>query len=193
LVKNDVAVMLAQRSREQPDLPQVDLDVAWSFFDPEKLGLCSLKRARLLTLGHVQARKNMRATLKNAHDVVDKLRSVVSICINFFVFLCALAIFQLNVLEVWVGISSIILAFSFVFGATLRSIFDSLVFLFAVHAYDVGDKIKMGTDETVYYIRKIHLLSTTMARSDGAVIKFMNWNLLITCVADAGVHCVRGN
>ena len=120
----------------------------------------------------------MRGTLKNSHEVVEKLRIVVSVCVNFFVFLAALAIFQVNVLEVWVGISSIILSFSFVFGATLKSILDSLVFLFAIHAYDVGDKIKIGTNEDVYYVRKISLMSTTMARWDGAITKLMNFNLL---------------
>jgi len=178
MYKRDVEVMLANRALELPRLPKIDTNTAWKFFDSDQIGRVSLRRVRAAVNDHVSTRINLRGTLKNAHSVVKKLRVVVSVVVNFFVFLCALAIFQVNVLNVWVGISSIILGFSFVFGATLKSILDSLVFIFAMHTFDVGDKIKVGTNEQTYYVREISLMSTKMARWDGSITKMQNYLLL---------------
>lgn len=46
---------------------------------------------------------------------------------------------QVNVSKVWLTVSSVLLAFSFVFGTAIRNTFESVVFLFVVHPYDVGD------------------------------------------------------
>ncbi len=52
--------------------------------------------------------------------------------------LCAL---QVNVNKVWLTVSSVLLGFSFVFGTSIRTTFESVVFLFVVHPYDVGDML----------------------------------------------------
>ena len=43
--------------------------------------------------------------------------------------------------RVWLTISSIVLACSFVFGNSIRNVFESVVFLFVVHPFDVGDAL----------------------------------------------------
>lgn len=48
---------------------------------------------------------------------------------------------QVNVNRVWLTISSIVLAFAFVFGNSIRNVFESVVFLFVVHPFDVGDAL----------------------------------------------------
>ncbi len=48
---------------------------------------------------------------------------------------------QVNVNRVWLTISSIVLACSFVFGNSIRNVFESVVFLFVVHPFDVGDAL----------------------------------------------------
>lgn len=37
--------------------------------------------------------------------------------------------------------SSIVLAFAFVFGNSVRTVYESIIYLFVVHPFDVGDKI----------------------------------------------------
>jgi small-conductance mechanosensitive channel len=41
--------------------------------------------------------------------------------------------------ELWISISSVTLAFVFVFGNSIRNIYEGVIFLFVVHAFDVGD------------------------------------------------------
>lgn len=48
---------------------------------------------------------------------------------------------QVDLQKTWVMFSSIVLAFAFVFGNSVRSIYESLIYLFVVHPFDVGDKI----------------------------------------------------
>ena len=50
---------------------------------------------------------------------------------------------QVNVSKVWLTVSSVLLAFSFVFGTAIRNTFESVVFLFVVHPYDVGDVLML--------------------------------------------------
>ena len=37
--------------------------------------------------------------------------------------------------------SSIVLAFAFMFGNSVRTVYESIIYLFVVHPFDVGDKI----------------------------------------------------
>jgi len=46
---------------------------------------------------------------------------------------------QVNVSKVWLTVSSVLLAFSFIFSAAISNTFESVIFLFVVHPFDVGD------------------------------------------------------
>ena len=52
---------------------------------------------------------------------------------------------QVDVNKVYVTLSSIILAFAFVFGNNIRNLYESVIFLFVVHPYDVGDVLLIDT------------------------------------------------
>lgn len=43
--------------------------------------------------------------------------------------------------KVWLTVSSVLLGLSFIFGNSIRNIFESVVFLFVVHPFDVGDAL----------------------------------------------------
>ena len=42
---------------------------------------------------------------------------------------------QVDITKVWLSFSSIFLAFTFVFGNSLRNLYESIVFLFVIHPY----------------------------------------------------------
>lgn len=39
----------------------------------------------------------------------------------------------------WVSLTGLLLSFTFVFGSSLKSLYESVVFLFICHTFDVGD------------------------------------------------------
>ena len=41
--------------------------------------------------------------------------------------------------ELWLGFSGMLVAFSFIFASTVSGAFENAIFVFGVHAYDVGD------------------------------------------------------
>lgn len=55
---------------------------------------------------------------------------------------------QVDVNKVWTTITTIILAFVFVFGNSIRNIYEAVIFLFVVHPFDVGDALLLGADAT---------------------------------------------
>ena len=80
----------------------------------------------------------------------------------------------MDVSKAWLGISSVVVAFSFVFGGGLKSLFDSIVFVFVLHPFTVGDLLKVGPQEDMYCVTKVNLMSTDMIRWDGARVRFLN-------------------
>ena len=46
---------------------------------------------------------------------------------------------QVDIQKLWVFISSIIIGSAFVFGNSVKQLYESVIFLFLVHPYDVGD------------------------------------------------------
>lgn len=52
---------------------------------------------------------------------------------------------QVNFQHIWVTVGSLLVSFTFVFGNMFKTLFESVVFLFVVHPFDVGDMISIGT------------------------------------------------
>ena len=53
---------------------------------------------------------------------------------------------QVDVTHLWTAVAAAIVAFSFIFKSAIATMFDSVVFLFVVHAFDVGDGILINGD-----------------------------------------------
>ena len=51
---------------------------------------------------------------------------------------------QVNLTRTWVTVSSLLLSFVFVFGNSIKSIYEAVVFLFVVRPFDVGDAVLLG-------------------------------------------------
>jgi hypothetical protein len=54
---------------------------------------------------------------------------------------------QVNVQQVWLSLSSGVLAFVFIFGNNIRTIYESCLLLFVVHPFDVGDVLFLDKDQ----------------------------------------------
>jgi small-conductance mechanosensitive channel len=62
---------------------------------------------------------------------------------------------QVSLTRAWLTVSSLLLSFVFVFGNSIRLIYESVVYLFVVRPFDVGDVILLGPTQdwcTVRYL-----------------------------------------
>ena len=48
--------------------------------------------------------------------------------------------------KLWTTVASVVIAFSFIFGTSIRQMYESVIFLFVVHPFDVGDALIVLAD-----------------------------------------------
>ena len=108
--------------------------------------------------------------LKDTKTIVGKLEHLLGICLQLLFIFIYLAIFnvrykpapctaitvfirlciysalhsQVSLTRIWLTVSSLLLSFVFVFGNSIRAIYESVVYLFVVRPFDVGDAILLG-------------------------------------------------
>ena len=56
---------------------------------------------------------------------------------------------QVDIANLWVSISTIALAFVFIFGNSVKNLYESVLFLFVIHPFDVGDWLQLSTGQVV--------------------------------------------
>ena len=62
---------------------------------------------------------------------------------------------QVNLTRTWVTVSSLLLSFVFVFGNSIKSIYEAVVYLFVVRPFDVGDAVLLGPAQDWCNVRMI--------------------------------------
>lgn len=117
----------------------------------------------------------IRVLLTNS-DVITRLDNfmlvLVAILISFIIFPAIGFSPSEALVPLGVSIGPTIVACTLIFGETVKSILAAIIFLFATHPYDVGDRVYM--DQSSYFVRRIGLLSTTFERWDGFTVYIPN-------------------
>lgn len=86
-------------------------------------------------------RANLANTLRDNKSINQVLEFLIGAVIHTIFVFFYLLILRQNVSQLWLGFSGLIVAFSFIFANTASAVFENAIFVFAVHAYDVGDTL----------------------------------------------------
>lgn len=123
-----------------------------------------------------QERADLIQILSSNSDVVKRLDHLMLILVGILILFMMFPIVGFSPAEalipLGVSLTPTIVACTLIFGETIKSIFAAIVFLFATHPYDVGDRVYM--DQGNFFVRKIELLSTTFERWDGFYVCYPN-------------------
>ncbi|KAF8556998.1 hypothetical protein OG21DRAFT_428682 [Imleria badia] len=142
---------------------------AFTLFDKDGNGDISRPEMREAVQRIYRERKALTASLKDVGSAVAKLDAVlVCVALLFIVFACLLIFNRNNTLASLVPLATIILGFSFIFGHSAQTLFESLVFIFSTHVFDVGDLVMI--DEQYLVVKEFGLFSTIFRRVDGQEI-----------------------
>ncbi|CAE6428030.1 unnamed protein product [Rhizoctonia solani] len=142
---------------------------AFILFDKDGNGDISKKEMREAVQRIYRERKSLTASLKDMSAVVAKLDGVlISLALILILFICLLIFNRSNTLASLVPMATIILGFSFIFGNSAKTLFESLIFIFSTHVYDVGDLVMI--DDQALFVKEFGLFSTTFRRVDGQEI-----------------------
>eukprot|EP00891_Asterochloris_glomerata_P004863 jgi/Astpho2/4863/Aster-05797 len=185
----------------QDDLAQFGLSEkhaaeAFAMLDEDGDGHATLQDVRAAVQNVFRERTNLSLQLKDSKTIVGRLQFVLGAMLQALGFFIYLLIFNVDIRKTWLLFSSIVLAFAFVFGNTVKTAFESVVFLFSIHAFDVGQTFNVVdltlhgstlypqivgdvliVDSDTHTVEEISLSTTVMRRSDGARLWYPNAKL----------------
>ncbi|CAK9177102.1 unnamed protein product [Ilex paraguariensis] len=117
-------------------------------------------------------RKYLAHSLNDAKTAIEDLNKIASgivFILIIFVWLLLMGIATTNVL---IFISSQLLLWVFMFGNTLKTVFEAIVFVFVMHPFDVGDRCVIDGVQMV--VDEVNILTTIFLRYDNEKIYYPN-------------------
>ncbi|KAI0788812.1 Mechanosensitive ion channel-domain-containing protein [Abortiporus biennis] len=151
---------------------------AFSLFDKDGNGDITKREMREAVRRIYRERRDLASSLKDVGSVVAILDAVMlTVTLMIFIFVCLLIFNRSNTIASLVPLATIVLGFSFIFGHSAQMIFESLIFIFSTHVFDVGDLVMI--DDSPMFVREFGLFATTFQRVDGQVLVAPN-SLLAT-------------
>ena len=87
------------------------------------------------------ARRDLAKSLASTTSVLATLGGIILSALYFLLVFIVLGIFDQNIVEMWFTASPMLLAFVFMFGNSIKQLFESVIFIFVIHPFDVGDAV----------------------------------------------------
>ncbi|KAJ2956882.1 hypothetical protein NQZ79_g7318 [Umbelopsis isabellina] len=145
---------------------------AFDVFDKNGNGDISKREIRNTTLQTFKERKNLAASLRDLSTASGKLDNILLAAFAVLWTIIVCAAFGVDVGTQLLPLWTMFVAISFIFGNSAKDMFDSIIFVFVSHPYDVGDRVYVGTENWV--VEEIDLLTTTFKKWDGTKLYARN-------------------
>ncbi|KAL7607014.1 mechanosensitive ion channel protein 6 [Lactuca sativa] len=147
--------------------------------EEERVGKRALKN---WVVNVFRERKALALTLNDTKTAVNKLHRMVNVLVGLAILIICLVILNIATTKVLVLISSQLVVVAFVFGNTCKTIFESIIFLFVMHPFDVGDRCEI--DGVQMIVEEMNILNTIFLRSDNQKIYIPNSVLLTRSIGN---------
>ncbi|KAK9287376.1 hypothetical protein L1049_015794 [Liquidambar formosana] len=117
-------------------------------------------------------RRALALTLNDTKTAVNKLHQMVNVVVGIIILVIWLLILGIATSKLLVFVSSQLLLVAFIFGNTLKTIFEALIFLFVIHPFDVGDRCEIEGVQLV--VEEMNILTTVFLRYDNMRVIYPN-------------------
>ncbi|CAO1617739.1 unnamed protein product [Sympodiomycopsis kandeliae] len=142
---------------------------AFAIFDKDNNGDIEKSEMREAVQRIYRERRALATSLKDMNSALQKLDMVLMFLGLIIVIFIWLLIFSPEeAVANLVPMSTLIVGFSFVFGNSAKNIFESMIFIFATHPYDVGDLVCI--DDTWMFVKEFGLISTTFNTTVNTIV-----------------------
>ncbi|XP_043708605.1 mechanosensitive ion channel protein 6-like [Telopea speciosissima] len=140
--------------------------------DTKRISRFSLKN---WVVNAFRERRALALTLNDTKTAVNKLHHMLDIIVIIIIIVIWLLILGIATTHFFVLISSQLLLVVFIFGNTCKTVFESIIFLFAMHPFDVGDRCLI--DGVQMIVEEMNILTTVFLRFDNLKITYPNTQL----------------
>ncbi|XP_015571819.1 mechanosensitive ion channel protein 10-like [Ricinus communis] len=115
---------------------------------------------------------SLNNTLKHSKTAIDELNVIASVIVLVVIIVMWLLFMEFLNTKILLFLSSQLLLVVFMFGNTVKTVFEAVIFVFVVHPFDVGDRCVVQGVQMV--VEEMNILTTTFLRYDGEKIYYPN-------------------
>ncbi|XP_019058677.1 PREDICTED: mechanosensitive ion channel protein 8-like [Tarenaya hassleriana] len=117
-------------------------------------------------------RRALALTLNDTKTAVNKLHQMVKILAAIVISVIWLILLEIASSRFLLFLGSQVVLSAFMFGNTAKTIFESIIFLFIVHPYDVGDRCEIDGIQMV--VEEMNILTTLFLKDDKLKVLYPN-------------------
>ncbi|XP_022959454.1 mechanosensitive ion channel protein 10-like [Cucurbita moschata] len=121
-------------------------------------------------------RKALAHSLNDTKTAVHQLHKLASAVVSVIIIVISLLVLGVATIKVLLVVTSQLLLVGFMFQNTCKTIFESIIFVFVMHPFDVGDRCVI--DSVHMFVEEMNILSTVFLRFDNEKIYYPNSVLL---------------
>ncbi|EEF38371.1 conserved hypothetical protein [Ricinus communis] len=121
-------------------------------------------------------RKALAHSLNDTKTAVQQLHKLASAIVTVLIIVISLLVMGLATTKIVLVVTSQLLLVGFMFQNTCKTIFESIIFVFVMHPFDVGDRCVV--DGVQMIVEEMNILSTVFLRYDMEKIYYPNSVLL---------------
>lgn len=158
LIKEDLAKYFAT----------AELDAAFTVIDVNRNGEVDEAELTEVCEDLFEDIQNIRASLIGNARIVGKLDRLMLIVAILLGLALAMPFFDVGLGKAWATFGVISTAFGFMFQNAGKICFESLIFVFVEHAFDVGDRVTVDGENMV--VQNIEIFTTRFVRWDGQIV-----------------------
>jgi small-conductance mechanosensitive channel len=150
---------------------------AFRVFDKDGNGNLSRREFRDTVIQIYRERKSLAQSIQDTSQALGKIDIIFLILTSILSTVICLAIFQIDFYSALLPLGSILVACTFIFDSSAKSLFSGIMFQFVTHPYDAGDLVMI--DGTYMFVDNIGILGTVFVRADGTKL-YAPTNVLLT-------------
>nr|VDD64817.1 unnamed protein product [Brassica oleracea] len=117
-------------------------------------------------------RRALALTLNDTKTAVNRLHKMVNIVVGIIIVIIWLIILGITSTKFLVVMSSQVVVVAFIFGNMCKIVFESIIFLFVIHPFDVGDRCEIDGVQMV--VEEMNILTTVFLRFDNQKVVYPN-------------------
>eukprot|EP01117_Protostelium_nocturnum_P018586 TRINITY_DN7803_c0_g1_i1.p1 TRINITY_DN7803_c0_g1~~TRINITY_DN7803_c0_g1_i1.p1 ORF type:complete len:467 (+),score=112.05 TRINITY_DN7803_c0_g1_i1:165-1403(+) len=140
---------------------------AFKIFDKDENGQVSFEEMIITVIEIYKDRETLFVTLYDRANVADILANMLRFFYWLVIILVSISIFDREIIkQALLPLGTAVLALAFVFGNSLRTIWEAILLIFVVKPFDVGDRVTLEGYPTLK-VHRMNLFTTEFYATDG--------------------------